>query len=86
MKFKQLHARSPIPFSEKYVWLSFKDFIKDFLGNTRAKNYTETVQKLLESYKMLGRIMSHKLHFMHCHLVDFSVRSAMSKGNDSIRI
>ena len=36
---------------EKNAWLSFKDVVKNFLGNTRAKNYTEIVQKLLESTK-----------------------------------
>ncbi|XP_041374745.1 52 kDa repressor of the inhibitor of the protein kinase-like [Gigantopelta aegis] len=43
---------------EKNAWLSFKDLVKNFLGNTQAKNYTEIVQKLLESYKTLGCIMS----------------------------
>jgi len=33
---------------EKNAWLSFKDVVKNFLGNTRASNYTEIVQKLLD--------------------------------------
>ena len=56
---------------EKNAWLSFKDVVKNFLGNTRAKNYTEIVQKLLESYKTLGCNMSIKLHFLHSHLANF---------------
>ena len=56
---------------EKNAWLSFKDVIKNFLGNTCASNYTEIVQKLLESYKALGCNVSIKLHFLHCHLGNF---------------
>ena len=36
-----------------------------------ASNYTEIVQKLLESFKALGCNMSIKLHFLHCHLASF---------------
>ena len=50
-----------------------KDLVKNFLGNTRAKNYTEIVQKLLESYKTLGCNMSIKLHLLHSHLANFPV-------------
>ena len=56
---------------EKNAWLSFKDVVKSLLGNTRASNYTEIVQKLLESYKALGCNMTIKLHFLHCHLANF---------------
>jgi hypothetical protein len=56
---------------EKNAWLSFKDLIKNFLGNTRANNCTEIVVKLLESYKTLGCNMSIKLHFLHIHLANF---------------
>ena len=55
----------------KNAWLSFKDVVKNFLGNTRASNYTEIAQKLLESYKALGCNMSIKLHFLHGHLNNF---------------
>ena len=53
---------------EKHAWLSIKDVVKNFLGNTRVSNYNEKVQKLLESYKALGCNMSIKLHFLHCQL------------------
>lgn len=56
---------------QKNAWLAFKNLVKDFLGNTRAQNYTEIVQQLLESFKMLGCNMSIKLHFLHSHLADF---------------
>ena len=56
---------------EKNVWLSFKDFVKNFLGNTHASSYTDIVQKLLESYKALVCNMNIKLHYLHCHLASF---------------
>ena len=57
--------------SKKNAWLSFKDVVKNFLGNTRTFNYTENVQKLLESYKALRCNMSIKLYFLHCYLAKF---------------
>lgn len=56
---------------QKNAWLAFKNVVKNFLGNTRAENYTEIVQQLLESFKMLGCNMSIKVHFLHSHLADF---------------
>ena len=55
---------------EKNAWLSFIDVVKKFLGNTHASNYTEIVQKLLESYKALRCNMNIKLHYLHCHLTE----------------
>ena len=47
-----------------------KDIVKNFLGNARAKNYTEIVQKLLEGDKA-GCNMSINVHFLHSHLANF---------------
>ena len=55
---------------EKNAWLSFKDFVNNCLGNNCASNYTEIVQKLLESYKVRSCNMSIKLHYLHCHLAN----------------
>ena len=74
---------------EKNAWLSFKDVVKNLLRNTRASNYTEIVQKLLESYKALDCNMSIKLHFLHCHLATFRkilVLLATSKVSDFTKI
>ncbi|XP_069623312.1 uncharacterized protein [Ranitomeya imitator] len=68
---KDEHFTGTMSDLEKNAWLSFKDVVKNFLGNTRASNYKEIVQKLLESYKALGCNMSIKLHFLHCHLANF---------------
>ncbi|KAK9739589.1 hypothetical protein QE152_g8863 [Popillia japonica] len=53
------------------AWLVFKNIVKDFLGNSRAQNYTEIVQQLLENFKMLGCDMSIKLHFLNSNLANF---------------
>ena len=55
---------------EKNAWLSFKDFVNNCLGNNCASNYTEIIQKLLESYKVRSCNMSIKLHYLHCHLAN----------------
>lgn len=56
---------------ETNAWLAFKNIVKDFLGNTRALNYADIVQQLLESFQKLGCNMSIKLHFLHSHLANF---------------
>ena len=50
---------------------SFKDVVKKFLGNKRARNYTKILQKLLKSYKALGCNLDIKLHSLHSHLPNF---------------
>ncbi|XP_076804684.1 uncharacterized protein LOC143448723 [Clavelina lepadiformis] len=52
---------------EENAWLSYKNLVKGFLGNTRAENYIEIVLKLLESYRELGCNMSIKMQFLHSH-------------------
>ena len=34
---------------ELHAWILFIDIVKNFLGNCRAKNYKELVEKLLKS-------------------------------------
>ena len=50
------------------AWVSFKFAVKVFLGNSRAQNYEELVNNLLQSYQKLGCNMSLKIHFLHLHL------------------
>ena len=56
---------------EKAAWDSFKFAVNGFLGNKRAQNYEELVNKLLQSYQKLGCNMSLKIHFLHWHLEVF---------------
>lgn len=56
---------------QKNAWLAFRNLVKDFLENTRIENFTEIVQQLLQSFKMLSRSESIKLNFLQSHLYDF---------------
>ncbi|XP_044586080.1 uncharacterized protein LOC123266115 [Cotesia glomerata] len=62
---KLLNAR------EKPAWESFKAVVDGFLGNHRAINYAELIEKMLESFKVMSCRMSHKLHMLHSHLDEF---------------
>ena len=48
---------------ELRAWTSFVDVVKNFLGNRRAENYKEFVEKLLKSLQDIGANMSIKVHY-----------------------
>jgi hypothetical protein len=50
------------------AWRAFKDVCSNFLGNNKADNYHETVERLLQSHKAMGCNMPLKIHFLHSHL------------------
>ena len=52
-------------------WLSFVEVVQTFLGNRKADNYKDIVQKLLDNFQALGINMSIKVHFLHSHLDRF---------------
>ena len=54
-------------------WLSFAKVVQGncFLGNRKAKNYKDIVQKVLDNFQALGINMSIKVHFLHSHLDRF---------------
>jgi hypothetical protein len=45
---------------ELAAWTAFKDVCINFLGNNKADNYQEIVEKLLQSYEAMGCNMSLK--------------------------
>ena len=49
-------------------WLHFVEVVQSFLGNCKADNYKDIVQKLLDNFQALGINMSIKVHFLHSHL------------------
>ena len=53
---------------EKVAWNAFRDVPHNFLGNTKAPNYIELVEQMIDSYKNMGYSMSLKIHFLHHHL------------------
>ena len=56
---------------EADAWRGFVGVVQNFLGNRRAANFEEVVQKMLDAYQRLGANMSIKVHFLHSHLDRF---------------
>ena len=56
---------------ERTAWTSFISVFKGFLGNHKAKDYREIIDKLLETYQSMGCRMSLKLHVLQAHLDEF---------------
>ena len=53
---------------EKVAWLSLKDVIENFLGNIKAPNYAQLVDRMLEAFQVMKCNMSLKIHFLHSNL------------------
>ena len=56
---------------EKAAWLSFVAVVQNFLGNNKAENYNELVNRMLLAFRALRCNMSIKLHFLNSHLDQF---------------
>ena len=56
---------------ERAAWLSFVAVVQNFLGNNKAENYSELVNRMLLAFRDLGCNMSIKLHFLNSHLDQF---------------
>lgn len=54
--------------TEKQAWQSYKDVVKNFLGNSMSPAYKTIVNTMLENLRKLGCNMSLKLHFLHAHI------------------
>ena len=57
--------------NELTAWNSFKDVVKNFLGNHKAPNYRELVRKTLSAFGKLRANMIIKVHFLFSHLHRF---------------
>ena len=47
--------------TENVVWNAFRDVAHNFLGNTKAANYVELVEHMIDSYKNMGCNLSLKI-------------------------
>ena len=56
---------------KKVAWNAFRDVAHNFLKNTKAPNYIELVEHMIDSYKNMGCNMSLKIHFLHSLLSFF---------------
>jgi hypothetical protein len=50
---------------ELAAWTAFKEVCRNFLGNNKADDYQENVERLLQSYEAMGCNM---IHFLHSNL------------------
>jgi hypothetical protein len=53
---------------EREAWLALKRVVSKFLGNYRDPDYVTIVANMLEKFKVLGCLMSLKIHFLKSHL------------------
>ena len=54
--------------AERAGWCSYVSVIQEFLGNTKASNYQNPVDVMLQNFQALGARMSIKLHYLFSHL------------------
>jgi hypothetical protein len=52
---------------EREAWIAFKSVVTKFLGN-KDPDYVTTVANTLEKFKVLGCLMSLKIHIFNSHL------------------
>ena len=54
--------------AERAAWCSYVSVIREFLSNTKASNYRNLVDMMLQNFQALGARMSIKLHYLFSHL------------------
>ena len=54
--------------TERATWCSFVSVIREFLGNTKASNYGNLVDVMIQNFQALGARRSIKLHYLISHL------------------
>ena len=72
---------------ELEAWKAFVLVVKNFLGNNKARNYTELVNNMLITFRNLGCNMSVKMHYLFSHMDWFPENlkwSNSSISNDSV--
>jgi hypothetical protein len=53
---------------ERKAWIAFKSVVTKFLGNNKDPDYVTIVANMLEKFKVLGWLMSLKVHVLNSHL------------------
>ena len=56
---------------ERRAWKSFVSVVDGFLGNHKADNFRNIVEKLVDAYEKMGCRISLKLHVLHSHINEF---------------
>ena len=66
MQDQTFTARTPL--AERVTWCSYVSVIREFLGNTKASNYRNLVDVMLQNFQVLSARLSIKLRYLYCHL------------------
>jgi hypothetical protein len=53
---------------ERQAWIAFKSVVTKFLGNKKDPDYVNIVANMLGKFKVLGCLMSLKIHFLNWYL------------------
>jgi hypothetical protein len=48
---------------KREAWVAFRSVVTKFLGNNKDPDYVTVVANMLEKFKVLGCLMSLKIHF-----------------------
>jgi hypothetical protein len=56
---------------ERDAWIAFKRVVAKLLGNNKDPDYVTIFANMLEKFKVLGCLMSLKVHFLNSHLEFF---------------
>jgi hypothetical protein len=70
---------------ELTTWTAFKDISKNFLGNNKANNYQEIVEKVLQSYEAMGCNMPLKFtSYTHIWISSHKISVQLVMNMDSV--
>jgi hypothetical protein len=53
---------------EREAWMAFKSVVTKFLGNNKDPDYVTIIANILKKFKVLGCLLSLKIHFFNSHL------------------
>ena len=56
---------------ELEAWKAFVLVVKNFLGNSKARNYADLVYNMMTAFRNLGCNMSIKMHYLFSHMDRF---------------
>jgi hypothetical protein len=54
--------------TEREAWIAFKIVVIKFLGNNKNPDYVTVVANMQEKFRVLGCLLSLKVHFLNSHL------------------
>jgi hypothetical protein len=56
---------------ETEVWIAFDSVVTTFMRNSKDPNYVTIVANVIQTYEVLGCLISLNIHFLNSHLDSF---------------